>query len=303
MLYTCTLNPSIDYIIHVEDFVEGGLNRGKNTSYYPGGKGINVSRVLKRLEVANTALGFLGDFTGEFIKNKLHNESIKTAFIEVDGTTRINMKLKASDETEINGPGPVISAQQLEALYTQIRQLNAGDFLVAAGSIPSTVPADFYVKVATICAENGVKMVADTSSQALKEILGTSLFLVKPNHHELGELFDVTIKTTEDAITYGKQLQQQGAEHVLVSMGGSGAVYISPEACYVAKAPVGTVKNTVGAGDSMVAGFLAAYTKGKSLEDTFRYAIATGSATAFQDDLCEKKDVDALLSTIEITKK
>lgn len=302
MIYTCTLNPSIDYIIHVDHFQTGGLNRGDKTSYYPGGKGINVSRVLKRLGIENTALGFIGDFTGSFIKTKLQQESIKTNFIEVDGTTRINMKMKAESETEINGPGPDISSKQLDALYNQMKQLSPGDILVAAGSIPKTVPADFYVKVAAICEQAGVHMVADTSSQALKEILGTKLFLVKPNHHELGELFDVSIDSIHDAVIYGKKLQDHGATHVLVSMGGSGAVYISPNQCFVATAPKGTVKNTVGAGDSMVSGFLAAHTSEKSEEEVFRYAVAAGSATAFQADLCKKQDVETLLNEVKIRK-
>lgn len=300
MIYTCTLNPSIDYIIHVSEFQFGALNRGEKTFYYPGGKGINVSRVLKRLDINNTALGFLGDFTGDFIKNKLQAEKIKTDFIPVQGTTRINMKMKSNKETEINGPGPSISTDKLDELYTQISKLKSGDILVAAGSIPDTVPSDFYVKVAGICASNGVQMVADTSSQGLKELLGTKLLLVKPNQHELGELFDVTITTINDAVTYGKKLHEQGAEHVLVSMGGDGAVYISNHGSFIAKAPIGTVQNTVGAGDSMVAGFLAAHSTSQSAEDTFRYAVATGSATAFNADLCTKNDVEALLDKIEI---
>ncbi|WP_112181811.1 MULTISPECIES: 1-phosphofructokinase [Paraliobacillus] len=300
MIYTCTLNPSIDYIIHVSEFQFGELNRGEQTSYYPGGKGINVSRVLKRLAINNTALGFLGDFTGDFIKNKLQAETVQTDFIPVQGTTRINMKMKSNKETEINGPGPSISTDQLEELYTQIRNLKAGDILVAAGSIPNTVPSNFYVKAAAICETNGVQMVADTSSQGLKELLGTKLLLVKPNQQELGELFDVNIETIEDAVTYGKKLHEQGAQNVIVSMGGDGAVYISEQGSFIAKAPKGTVKNTVGAGDSMVSGFLAAYTTEKSAEDTFRYAVATGSATAFSADLCTKSDVEALLDKVEI---
>ncbi|MCZ0702029.1 1-phosphofructokinase [Natronobacillus azotifigens] len=302
MIYTCTLNPSIDYIVQVSDFMYGELNRGERTDYYPGGKGINVSRVLKRLEIDNTALGFLGDFTGDFIKSFLLKEKIRTDFIEVNGTTRINVKLKSNQETEINGAGPNISDKDLQQLFDQIRQLQPNDILVVAGSIPASVPNDFYVKIAEICTENKVKMIADTSSQALKELLGTKLFLVKPNQHELGELFDVRIDSIENAVYYGKQLQQQGAENVIVSMGGDGAVYISDNNCFIAKAPKGKVINTVGAGDSMVAGFLTAYNKGLEQDDIFRYAVATGSATAFQADLCEKKNVETLLQLVELKK-
>lgn len=302
MIYTCTLNPSIDYIVQVSDFMYGELNRGERTDYYPGGKGINVSRVLKRLEIDNTALGFLGDFTGDFIKSFLLKEKIRTDFIEVNGTTRINVKLKSNQETEINGAGPNISDKDLQQLFDQIRQLQPNDILVVAGSIPASVPNDFYVKIAEICTENKVKMIADTSSQALEELLGTKLFLVKPNQHELGELFDVRIDSIENAVYYGKQLQQQGAENVIVSMGGDGAVYISDNNCFIAKAPKGKVINTVGAGDSMVAGFLTAYNKGLEQDEIFRYAVATGSATAFQADLCEKKNVETLLQLVELKK-
>ncbi|MCT2536023.1 1-phosphofructokinase [Aquibacillus koreensis] len=300
MIYTCTLNPSVDYIIHVEDFQVNGLNRGTNTQYYPGGKGINVSRVLKRLDVENTALGFLGGFSGDFIKDQLHQAEIETNFIEVSGNTRINMKLKSSGETEINGPGPEITSNQLQQLYDQISSLKQGDFLVAAGSTPASVPATFYADVAKICERNGVKLIVDTSSQALKDVMNHKLFFVKPNHHELGELFDTTIDSLDDAIHYGKKLQQQGPEHVIVSMGGDGAIYISEQACYLAKAPKGTVKNTVGAGDSLVSGFLSAYVREQTVLSAFQYAVATGSATAFSNDLCTKEEVQQLFEQVKI---
>ena len=300
MIYTCTLNPSIDYVMKVPDFQTGTLNRGETTFFYPGGKGINVSRVLKRLEIKNTALGFIGGFTGEFIKGTLKEERVNVDFIEVSDTTRINMKVKSDQETEINGPGPSVSPEQLEQLYSQIQNLKKGDILVASGSIPQTVPTDFYVNIANVCEANGVQMVADTSSNALKKLLGTKLLLVKPNHHELGELFDVTIQTFEDAIMYGQKLHQKGAEHVLVSMGGDGAVYITRDGSYIAEAPKGTVQNTVGAGDSMVAGFLSAYAAGKTSDEIFKQAVATGSATAFAADLCTKNDIEALLSKVEL---
>lgn len=300
MIYTCTLNPSVDYIIHVQDFKAGGLNRGEQTFYYPGGKGINVSRVLKRLGVENTALGFTGGFTGEFIKEQLIEEQIATDFIEVSGNTRINMKLKSGSETEINGPGPDVTPEQLEQLFGQIKALNSGDYLVAAGSIPKSVPDTFYAELSTICFEKGVHLIADTSSQALKEILGNKIFLAKPNHHELGELFNATVNTFDDAVHYGKKLQAEGAENVIVSMGGDGAVFINDSICLFAIAPKGEVKNTVGAGDSMVSGFLAAYVKNQDPEQAFKHAVATGSATAFSEDLCTKEFVDQLINEITI---
>ncbi|MBM7571042.1 1-phosphofructokinase [Aquibacillus albus] len=300
MIYTCTLNPSVDYIIHTPNFQAGGLNRGENPDYYPGGKGINVSRVLNRLGVENTALGFLGGFTGDFIKGELKKENIKSNFIEVNGVTRINMKLKSNTETEINGPGASITEAQLSHLYDQIHSMKTGDFLVASGSIPSTVPDNFYVEIANICKEKQVNMIADTSSQALKELIGTELFLVKPNQHELEELFDTTIDSFEDAVSYGKKLHEQGAKHVIVSMGGNGAVYIGTDVCLFANAPKGEVKNSVGAGDSMVAGFLSAFTKTNQPKEAFRYAIATGSATAFSNDLCTRDAVEKLLQQISV---
>ncbi|SDK05881.1 1-phosphofructokinase [Sediminibacillus albus] len=298
MIFTCTLNPSVDYVIHVDTFTPGGLNRGNKTFYYPGGKGINVSRVLNRLGRSNTAIGFLGGFTGDFIKNELTKENIDHQFIAVNGTTRVNMKLKSTDETEINGPGPEITAEQQEQLFKQIAEMSEGDYLVAAGSVPSTIATDFYVQAAELCRQNGVKMIADTSSNALKEIVGRELFLVKPNHHELGELFDTAITTHEQAAHYGKQLQQKGARHVIISMGGNGAIYINKDTCLRANVPSGQVKNTVGSGDSMVAGFLSSYVKTKDPVLSFKTAVAAGSATAFSDDLCEQEDVEALLSKI-----
>ncbi|SDM17472.1 1-phosphofructokinase [Sediminibacillus halophilus] len=300
MIYTCTLNPSVDYIIHVEQFSQGGLNRGTNTAYYPGGKGINVSRVLQQLGQQNTALGFLGGFTGDFIKKELDKSHITHDFIETEGPTRVNMKLKSTEETEINGPGPAISVKQEQELLQKIACLKEGDYLVAAGSVPSTITPDFYVKAAALCRKNRVNMIADTSSQALKQIVGQEVFLVKPNHHELGELFDTTIVNVEDAVHYGQKLHEQGAEHVIISMGGQGAVYVSGDTYLQADVPAGEVRNTVGSGDSMVAGFLASIAAGSKPEIAFQTAVAAGSATAFQDDLCKRADVDSLLSHVTV---
>ncbi|WP_017470675.1 1-phosphofructokinase [Amphibacillus jilinensis] len=301
MIYTCTINPSIDYIIHIDSFQYGNLNRGERAAYYPGGKGINVSRILKRLAIDNTALGYIGGFTGDYIKEALHQEGIKTDFITIDGVTRINMKMKSSKETEINGPGPDISQQELDQLFHQVEQLTAGDTLVVAGSLPHSLPDDLYVNLASVCAKKQVDMVADTSSGSLKALLGTPLFLVKPNHHELGELFNTTITSTQDAIYYGKKILNNGVEHVLISMGGEGAIYLNNKQCLIAKAPKGDVINTVGAGDSTVAGFLAGLQHYANDEQAFRYAVASGSATAFSADLALKADVDALVDHVQIT--
>ncbi|MYL49099.1 1-phosphofructokinase [Halobacillus litoralis] len=301
MIYTCTLNPSIDYIMNVEAFEAGALNRAKETFYYPGGKGINVARVMKRLGVKTKALGYIGGFTGTFVQQFLNQESIDHAFIETSQTTRINVKLKSNNETEINGPGAEISEPLQEELLEQVRKLSNKDTLVLAGSLPSSMPSDFYITMASICAENGTKVVADTSGTALEQLLGHPLFLLKPNHHELGELFNVEIDSKEKAVLYGRKLIQQGVEHVIVSMGGEGAVYVGRNQEMFANVPKGHVKNSVGAGDSVVSGFLAALENEETIEQAFRYGVASGSATAFQDDLCEKEDVERLLTEIHVS--
>ena len=301
MIYTCTLNPSIDYIVELDSIQLGDLNRAKRTEQYPGGKGINVSRVLKRLGVENTALGFIGGFTGEFIREELSKELVHHDFVKANGTTRINVKLKSGDETEINGQGPTIEIEQINALLQKVEAMNEGDIFVLAGSLPSSVPADFYKTLAAAARARGVKIVADTSGPALQEIIEEKLFLIKPNHHELGELFETTITSKEESIAYAKRLVESGIQNVIVSMAGAGALLITNHKILYANAPKGTVKNSVGAGDSTIGGFLAAYTQGKALEECFRYGVASGSATAFSSDLCTKEEVEKLLSEIKIT--
>ncbi|GGF31902.1 1-phosphofructokinase [Halobacillus andaensis] len=300
MIYTCTLNPSIDYIMHVEDFHLGELNRAHKAMYYPGGKGINVSRVMERLGVSTTALGFIGQFTGQFITDFLDRENIYHNFVETNDYTRINVKLKGNQESEINGPGPAITVEQKDQLFDQIRSLHSEDLLILAGSVPSSLPKDFYSQVADICASQQVPFIADTSGDALRQLIGKPIFFLKPNDHELGELFDTVIETKEQAAYYASKLVDQGTKHVVVSMGGKGAVYVSKEEKWFAKVPKGEVKNSVGAGDSVVSGFIAAISSGSSIEEAFRSGVATGSATAFQDDLCQKEDADRLKGQIEI---
>ncbi|MCP3031351.1 1-phosphofructokinase [Halobacillus sp. A1] len=301
MIYTCTLNPSIDYIMHVDGFQSGGLTRSNKTFYYPGGKGINVSRVMERLGVSTIALGYIGNFTGQFIINSLEQEGIKHNFIETGDYTRINVKLKGEQESEINGPGPNVSELQLTQLLDQVRSLHEEDFLILAGSVPSSMPKDFYNQIADICAQKNIPLVADTSGDALRQLLGKEVFFLKPNEHELGELFDTTISSVEDAAYYARKLVEQGAKHVIVSMGGKGAVYVDRDHKFYANVPKGEVKNSVGAGDSVVSGFIAGLSQGKSVEEAFRDGVATGSATAFQDDLCQKEDADHLKEEIKIS--
>lgn len=206
MIYTVTLNPSVDYIVHVEDFTVGGLNRSSYDTKYPGGKGINVSRLLKRHHVASKALGFVGGFTGEYIKTFLREENLETAFSEVKGDTRINVKLKTGDETEINGQGPTISDEDFKAFLEQFQSLQEGDIVVLAGSIPSSLPHDTYEKIAEACKQQNARVVLDISGEALLKATEMKPFLMKPNHHELGEMFGTAITSVEEAVPYGKKL-------------------------------------------------------------------------------------------------
>ncbi|KAA0545293.1 1-phosphofructokinase [Bacillus sp. BGMRC 2118] len=300
MIYTCTLNPSIDYLVTVQDVKLGALNRTNETAFYPGGKGINVSRVLKRLGVDSVALGFVGGFTGDYINQYLQTESISTSFIQHEEPTRINIKLKGNEETEINGSGAYISKEQQEALYKQVSALTEHDYFVLAGSFPPSVSLDFFKSLASSCEEKRIPLVADVSGEALREVLQYKPFLIKPNHHELGDLVEAKIETKQDAIKYGKKLLEKGPQNIIISMGGQGAVFVNDEMVVSAQVPKGEVKNSVGAGDSTVAGFLAALTLGDSLETAFRFGVASGTATAFSTDLCEKKDVEKIVPQIEI---
>ncbi|MCM2532322.1 1-phosphofructokinase [Neobacillus pocheonensis] len=302
MIYTCTLNPSVDYVVHVQDFQLGDLNRMSYDVKFPGGKGINVSRVLKRAGVESEALGFIGGFTGAYVEECLKEEGISTNFIHVNGDSRINIKLKTKSETEINGQGPVISNEQVRKLIKQVENLQNDDVLVLAGSIPSSLPSDFYTKLSKIAKKQGAKVVVDVSGKVLLDIVEQGPFFIKPNHHELGELFDVTIETPEEAIPYGQRLLELGAENVAISMAGKGALLITRKAIYQATVPKGNVKNSVGAGDSLVAGFLATIINNGEIVEAFRRGVASGSATAFSLELCTQEDVERLIPKIEIKK-
>jgi 1-phosphofructokinase len=302
MIYTITVNPSIDYVMQVEDFLEGKVNRAETTMYYPGGKGINVSRVLKRLGTDTTALGFIAGFTGNFIKEKLMDEQVAVQLIEVEGNSRINVKLKVSQETEINGTGPVVDEGAVDRLLKQLDHLKSTDYVVLAGSIPNTVPSTIYQTIMNKCKEHDAKVVVDTGGAALKELLEYQPFLIKPNHHELGDLFGVTISSKEEAIHYAEKVHEQGVQNIVVSMAGDGALLYSNEGVFVAQAPKGVVKNSVGAGDSLVAGFLAGFIKNNDAKEALKNGIATGSATAFSHDLCQREEVEKLLSHVSIEK-
>ncbi|MEN1968491.1 1-phosphofructokinase [Lentibacillus sp. N15] len=301
MIYTCSLTPSIDYTVYLPEFCAGALNRTQEVYYYPGGKGINVSRVLKRLGEASVALGFTGGFTGEYITKFLKQEGIQTNFVQTSEITRINVKIKADMESELNGPGPHITVNQQNQLRTKLNDLNQGDWFVLAGSLPNKISPDFYQSIAEACMQKGARFVLDTSGPALKKLINARPFFIKPNIDELGELFHTTVTSTAQACKLAKQLTETGIKHVIVSMGGDGAIYVSENETIIAKAPNGHVVNTVGAGDSLVAGFITSFIQHHDPIQAFRFGVASGSATAFQPDLCIKEDVMKLLDKVEIT--
>lgn len=300
MIYTLTLNPSIDYVIDVENLELGKVNRTKKDFKFPGGKGINVSRILGNQKTDNIALGFLGGFTGKFIEDSLISLGVKTDFIKIDGDSRINVKIKSNEETEINGAGPSITDKNLESLFNKIDNLKEEDILVIAGSIPSTLPKDLYLQIQKRVSSKNVKVVVDTSGKALLEAIKNKPFLIKPNNHEIEEIFNVKINSEKELIKYGKELISLGAENVIISMACDGALLINKEGVFKGNAPKGEVKNSVGAGDSLVGGFLSKYVKTKDLIASFRHGIATGSASAFSLDLAIAEDVEKLLPSIKI---
>lgn len=303
MIYTLTLNPSVDYIVELDQVKVGELNRTKNETKLPGGKGINVSQVLKRLDIDTLALGFIGGFTGEYVEQYLQSLNIATDFVKVNEDTRINVKLKSDSETEINAKGPIITVENFEALKQKIKELTSDDILILAGSIPSTMPASTYEELAKICRENDIKFVVDAEGDLLKKVLPLQPFLIKPNHHELGDLFHTVIHTCDEVIPYGRELINKGVQNVIVSLAEKGAVLINKEMALIASVPQGEMKSSVGAGDSMVAGFMATYEKTQSIEEAFRFSVASGSATAFSIGLCTREKVESLLPQVKIEKK
>ncbi|MBC1736308.1 1-phosphofructokinase [Listeria seeligeri] len=302
MIYTITLNPSIDYIVQIDQLNLGELNRMKQDYKLPGGKGINVSRVLNQLNVPNLATGFLGGFTGEFIREWLREEGVKTGFVTVKDDTRINIKLKHGEETEINGLGPVISEKEINEFLDAMDKVTADDIVILSGSVPPSLGNDFYNRIIQICKEKQAEFMIDTTGQELFNALPNKPILIKPNHHELGELFHVQSNDVNELIPYGKKCLELGAQHVIVSMAGDGALLFTGEDVYFAEALQGELKNSVGAGDSMIAGFIGTFDKTKDPIKAFAAGVATGGATAFSTDLAEAKLIDELLPQVKITK-
>lgn len=301
MIYTITFNPALDYIVKMDKFELGHVNRTTREDVYAGGKGINVSIVLNNLSVENKALGFIAGFTGEEIERRVREFGCDTDFVRLkNGMSRINVKMKADVESEINGGGPDISNEALEELYLKLNALKSGDILVLAGSIPKTLPVDIYERIMKKYGDRGVKFIVDTTGESLLKVLNYKPFLIKPNHHELAELFNVKINSQQEIVEYGKKLQEMGAENVLISMAGDGAILIKSngEAIY-SEVPKGVLKNSVGAGDSMVAGFIAGFIKEEKLEAGFIMGVATGSASAFSEGLATKDKVEELLAELK----
>ena len=301
MIYTVTFNPSLDYIVEVDDFKLGLTNRTSSELLLPGGKGINVSTVLMNLGIESTALGFIAGFTGEELVRRLEKMGVKNGFIQIDeGFTRINLKLKTIDGMEINGMGPAISEEKVQMLMDRLGTLNEGDVLFLSGSIPASMPDDAYQKIMELLDGRGVRIAVDATKDLLMDVLPCHPFLIKPNNHELGEIFGVELKTRESVVPYAKKLQEKGARNVLVSMAGEGAVLIAEDGTvYDAPAPKGKLVNGVGAGDSMVAGFMAGYMEKQDYKYAFHMGVAAGSASAFSENLATKPEIEAVYQQLQ----
>ena len=296
MVYTLTLNPSLDYIVNVDDFQLGTVNRASSEMIYPGGKGINVSMVLRNLGLDSIALGFIAGFTGEEIRRRVEEYGCRQDFIvTTTGWSRINVKLKSSGESEINGNGPSIELEAIRRLQQQLDQLHDGDILVLAGSLARSMKSGFYQDIMASLEGRGVHVVVDATKETLANTFAYRPFLIKPNKHELEELLDVTIHNIDEIEKYAKQLQSFGARNVLVSMAGDGAMLVAENGrTYYTEAPQGELVNSVGAGDSMVAGFIAGFQESGDYEHAFYMGVATGSASAFSEGMASKQHVEEI---------
>ena len=299
MVYTVTFNPAIDYVVRMDDLKLGEVNRASYEAMFFGGKGINVSIVMNELGIKSRTLGFTAGFTGEAIENGLRAMGIDADFVRLEkGNSRINVKIKANEETEINGQGPHIDDNALAALFEKLDNLKDGDTLILAGSIPNSLPSDIYEKILQRLSGRNIKTVVDATKDLLLNVLKYKPFLIKPNNHELGEMFGIKLSTIEEIEEYARKLQEKGARNVLISMAGDGALLVDENGkTHISGVCKGVVKNSVGAGDSMVAGFVAG-----SLDGDYEYALklgtAAGGATAFSDGLATKEKITELLNTL-----
>ena len=300
MIYTVTFSPAIDYVVDLTNFQIGEINRTQQEQAFPGGKGINVSLVLANLGKSSVATGFLGGFTGAFIKEELAKRHIESGFIEVNGLTRINVKIRAGKETAINGQGPHITDEDIEKLISQLEKLTKDDLLVISGTVPKSLPSNIYEMILERISGNGAEVIVDATKEILLNTLKYHPLLVKPNKEELEEMFNVSINNDAELIENASKLIKLGARNVIVSLGGDGALLVgeglTPE---LRKAPQGKVVNTVGAGDSLVAGFIAEYLDSRNIAKAFKQGIATGSASAFSEYLATKSEVEALLNKMD----
>lgn len=300
MIYTVTFNPALDYVVRLDQLTLGMVNRSNAEAVYYGGKGINVSTVLRNIGVDSVALGFVAGFTGKEIENGVKTLGVKTDFIRLaKGLSRINVKIKAEQETEINGQGPDIGEQELAQLFEKLDRLNSGDCLILAGAIPASLPNDIYEQIMERLSDKKIDIVVDATRDLLMNVLKYHPFLIKPNNHELGEIFGVVLRTRDDIVLHAKKLQEQGARNVLVSMAGDGAILVTETGdVFQIGVPKGTVVNSVGAGDSMVAGFTASYFKDHDYYEALKFGTATGSATAFSEGLATMELVEKLYQTL-----
>ena len=298
MIFTVTFNPSLDYIVRVDEMRLGTINRTNYEQLLPGGKGINVSIVMGNLGHPSRALGFSAGVTGVALEKLLADAGVDADLVHVkEGFTRINVKVKAVEETELNGQGPRIAPEDVDALFSKLDVLGQDDTLVISGSVPNTLPSDMYEQVMERLAGHGVRIVVDAERDLLTRVLPYRPFLVKPNNHELGDIFGVTLKTRDEVVPYARRMQEMGAQNVLVSMAGEGGVLVAADGqVYQSPAAKGTVVNSVGAGDSCVAGFLAGLMETGSYQTAFRMGLAAGSASAFSDHLATRPEVEDLMS-------
>lgn len=300
MVYTVTFNPALDYVMNLDSISTDDINRARSEELYYGGKGINVSAILTRLEIPNIALGFTAGFTGKKFKEMMDRDGIKNDFIELDnGFTRINVKIKYGKELDINANGPEIGKDKIEELFGKLRNLKSGDFLVLAGSVTSALSDDLYSKILERLEGNGVNAVVDTTGNQLLNVLKYKPFLIKPNHHELSELFGEEMDTTEKITVYARKLKKMGAKNVLVSRGGDGALLIDEcGTAYLRDAVEGKLVNSVGCGDSMVAGFIAGYIKSNDYGEALKLSVASSAATAFSSELAKADEIHNIYKTL-----
>lgn len=302
MIYTVTFNPALDYVLNIDSLDTRDINRSKGEKIYAGGKGINVSVILSRLGIENKALGFLAGFSGKYLEKMLKEENIATDFVYLSsGNTRINVKIKSDSELDINAVGPEITDKDLDKLFEKLDEMKAGDYLVLAGSVPSSLPSNMYEIILKRFSDKNIHFAVDATGDLLKSVLKYNPFLVKPNHHELGEIFSAEIRTQDDAVHYAVELQKMGAKNVLVSMAKEGALLVDEKGRVTTVSNVpGKIVSSVGCGDSMVAGFLAGYMNTGSYEEALRMGAVCGNATAFSSSLASKDDIENMIQNEHI---